>query len=86
MKKIWIQCPQCLGHGEVPMPSGLLDALQIVQKHGKGGITAAEIHALCGDFDRVKVTAINNRLTKLQELKLVKQSEKKGKYLIWIPA
>ena len=86
MKRPYIQCPQCLGHGEIPMPDGLADVLDIVRQHMKGvdnGVKSDEVQAICKDSKTVKLTAINNRLTHLERLGFIKRISKEGKWWRW---
>lgn len=88
MKRLAIQCSQCDGRGEIPLPEALSDVLHIVKNHARGiscGVRAAEVLAICADRKRVKISAINNRLVKLESLGLVSR-EKHGKEFLWSPA
>ena len=82
MKRPNIQCPQCMGHGEIPLSASMLSTLNFVkQHHCKRGITAQEIHQDCKD--RIGITAINNRLVFLEKAGLVRRDEKFGKNWLW---
>jgi len=83
--KSTIQCPQCKGSGIIPMPLALTDTLQVLlraRKNFKEGISADEVHAICADSKYIKVTAVNNRLVKLERLGLVTR-EIRGKTYFW---
>lgn len=84
MKRQWVQCPQCLGRGEIPMPATLQDTLEIVTRSPKinAGLSAYEVHCQSKDSASVKLSAINNRLVKLETLGYVTRT-KKGKTFYW---
>lgn len=79
----WIQCPQCKGHGEIPLPLILSEVLHIVQRHSKrGSITVEQVYAELKQ-PGIGTTAINNRMTALERAGFVRRSGKIGKCWQW---
>lgn len=68
MKLPIVICSACNGHGKTPLSPPLLEALMIIRKHGP--ITVPEIYTAIGNHEIVS-TAINKRVAKLLQLKLV---------------
>lgn len=80
MKKPWIQCLQCIGHGEIPMPLILWQSLQIIRK--RPGITTGEIYDKLNK-PGVGMTAICNRVRSLERNGFVERDGKRGKNWLW---
>lgn len=78
MKIPMICCPRCDGGGKVKLDQALIDTLAVM---GKQWQSTAEIYDKLqnGYF---KITAINNRLTKLLELGFI-EVEVRGKPKYW---
>lgn len=63
------------------MPRSLLDTLCVLKIHPEG-LYVPEIHALSADRKFVKITAVNNRLTSLEQHGMVTR-EREGKNFRW---
>jgi hypothetical protein len=77
-KPTYIQCPHCLGHGEIPLADIYVDVLIVVRSH-------AEIETL--DVlekldEKINPSALCNRLYRLMELGFVTR-RRHGKCWVW---
>lgn len=79
MKRDWIQCDKCCGHGEIPLPDCLRETLEAVKA---GYETAESICAIQTHAPLIGISAINNRLVKLETFGYI-QRIKKGKEFFW---
>jgi len=81
MKKPYIKCPKCVGHGKILIPSILWESFQIIQK-AKGTITVEQVYK---EFKQsgIGITAINNRFRTLERNGFIKRQGKRGKNWLW---
>lgn len=87
MKRLMIECPECRSTGEIPLSTTLSDTLHCARNLSKGiacGATSRAIYMACSDSKYIQISAINNRLVKLEELGLVRR-ERRGKEFHWYP-
>lgn len=75
-----VTCGHCGGHGKIDLPYQLLDTLVAIRK-AKRPVTTDDL--IVGEFE-VGRTAINNRLTKLEEYGLIRRQGKQGKSILWV--
>lgn len=79
MKPPLVTCPCCHGTGQAPMTQPLVETLAILTQRP---ISTADIYAAVPGRDYFGITAINNRLNKLQKMGFV-ASERRGKEFFW---
>lgn len=82
MKPPWIQCPSCMGHGQIPLSRSMLTTLEAVKKGYNQ--TAIEILERIRPMENIKISAIHNRLVFLERNGLVKRVKKVGTCWRWV--
>jgi hypothetical protein len=85
--RLWIECPTCSGHGEIPLPEILAKPLEVIGRHD--GIDTLSLLLEYGfayggeDYgEAIKPTAMNNRLVRLLEYGFVTRT-RRGKLWVW---
>lgn len=66
MKRIFVQCGNCHGHGKVEFTGDIRDTLELLDR--VNGITGAALAEKTG----IKATAMNNRLAYLKRMGLAR--------------
>ncbi len=79
MKQTLTKCQTCKGSGVTPLPDHLEEVVQIVRKSKV--CTIPEIHKALGQD--ITTNGVNNRVSDLLELGLLRKSGKIGKFFVY---
>jgi len=78
--RVWIQCPKCVGHGQIPLSPVLATTLSQVARHKE--ISTIDLVAKLSLKEKIEPTALNNRLVALFEMGFVDRRHQ-GRSWIW---
>lgn len=79
MKAPLVECPCCHGTGRAPLTTPLTDTLAVLTAKP---VSTAAIHAAVPGSQYFGITAVNNRLTKLEAMGFATK-ERRGREFFW---